>query len=178
MLFRSPALSQKFCKAFSVAFEMFGRWLRFLKAPAAAGAGSGRVPPVTADATGEHAAQLQRAADLFERGQFDEAVGVLKRLLDAQHDFADAHFLLGLIEKRRGDPEAAADCFVLATTFRPDFADAWCQLAAGEIARGDIEGARRTIARALESDPGHAEGHAMAARLCESEKQFGSAIEH
>ena len=59
-----------------------------------------------------------------------------KQLLEAQHDFADAHFLLGLIEKKRGDPEAAADCFVLATTFRPDFADAWCQLAAGEIARG------------------------------------------
>ena len=77
---------------------MFGRWLRFLKAPQAVGAGSGRAAPATAEATGERAAELQRASDLFARGQFDDAAGMLKRLLEAQHDFADAHFLLGLIE--------------------------------------------------------------------------------
>jgi len=134
--------------------------------------------PETRGAVGGQAAEFERAADLFGRGQFDAAADLLARLLEAQHDFADAHFLLGLIEKKRGDLEAAADGFVLATAFKPDFADAWCQLAAVEMARSEDAGGRRAIARALEGDPAHAEANAMAARLCETDKKFGRAIEH
>ena len=159
-------------------FELFDRLKRLLITSPVTGAGAAAASPDAVATTGASAAELQRANDLFNRGQFDAAAGLLTQLLEAKHDFADAHFLLGLIEKKRGDPEAAADCFVLATTFRPDFADAWCQLAAVEMARGDMEGGRQAIARALESEPAHVEAHLMAARLCEADKQFARAIEH
>jgi len=159
-------------------FELFDRLKRLLKTSPATSGGAAADSPDPVEAAGAQAAELQRANDLFSRGQFDTAAGLLTQVLEGQHDCADAHFLLGLIEKRRGDPEAAADCFVLATTFRPDFADAWCQLAAVEMARGDMEGGRQAIARALESAPAHVEAHLMAARLCEAEKQFARAIQH
>lgn len=75
------------------------------------------------------AAELHRqGAQLRRRAQYADAERSLLRALDLEHDFAAAHFELGLTYRDQGKLEDAADHFQLAAHFAPAFAAASFEL--------------------------------------------------
>jgi tetratricopeptide (TPR) repeat protein len=81
------------------------------------------------DATAKVAAELrQQGSALRQCKQFTDAERSLLRALEVQHDFAAAHFELGLTYRDQENFEDAADYFQLAVHFAPDMATAWFEL--------------------------------------------------
>ncbi len=101
-----------------------------------------------------------------------------RRALDLQPDLAGAHFHLGLIHRKRGELEDAADHLQMATTFKPDYTEAWYQLGALELARRNFADARRHLDTALRLEPQHVGVHTTYAGVREQQKRFAAAIGH
>ncbi|MBM3294949.1 MAG: DUF5107 domain-containing protein [Candidatus Aminicenantes bacterium] len=74
------------------------------------------------DAPANH---LELAADYASAGLWDEASGVLARLVEAKltgaSDFALVHYFLGYCLARKGDKEKAEDTVLRAATLSPDY---------------------------------------------------------
>ncbi len=114
----------------------------------------------------------------YSKGEYDAAAAAFQRAIACKHDFAEAHFYLGLTCRKRSAADDAADCLLLATTFREDFADAWYFLGLVDLERHRYADARRSFDTALRLNAGHIDAHAAYARLCEEQKQFVAALEH
>jgi tetratricopeptide (TPR) repeat protein len=121
---------------------------------------------------------LQEGIQHYRDGRLEAAVLALERAIGCQHDLAEAHYFLGLVHRKRGSHEDAADCLLLATTFRADYADAWFQLGAIELALGRPADAERSFGAALAAEPGHPGARAICAKLCEGREQFSAALAH
>lgn len=108
------------------------------------------------DAAANTAAELLRqGAQLRERAQYAAAERSLLGALELEHDFAAAHFELGLTYRDQGKLEDAADYFQLAAHFAPAFVAASFEL--GETL-AKLERADAAIAayrQALAHDGGH-----------------------
>lgn len=113
-----------------------------------------------------------------ERGEVDAAERLLRNAIETQHDFAEAHFLLGQILQRRGQLEDASDCYVLATCFRPDLQEAYLQLGRIALDEGRFRDALEPLEKALALNAGDADAHnAMGAALVGLER-IHEALDH
>src|SRR5207244_920523 len=83
--------------------------------PATAAAVRTTAPPPVADGT----PSLERARQLVEARQDNDALGELQRLLSAEATNAEAHYLRGLVLQRRNETEQAVSAFQSAVYWNP-----------------------------------------------------------
>lgn len=98
---------------------------------------------------------LEEAARLAQSGQFEAAASKLEALIEAQHDDAVAHCLLGQVYMQQGRHEDAGDCYALALCFRPDYAEAHRQAGLLAFTLGDWPKAQEALQKAVALDPGN-----------------------
>ncbi|MAF12764.1 hypothetical protein CMK11_20125 [Candidatus Poribacteria bacterium] len=109
-----------------------------------------------------------------EDGGFAEAKEALRRAIDADHAFPDAHFLLGTL--LLGDsPEEAAECMSAAVELAPENAR-WITLTASAYARQrEFAKAREWFRRSLTLDDDQADAHLGYAVACRALGDLGAA---
>src|SRR5437763_1523855 len=78
--------------------------------------------------TSEDLALYVTATKDYEDGAFESADRLVTRLIEQNHDWAEAHFLLGEIRRNERRWEDAADCYTLAICFKPELTEARVQL--------------------------------------------------
>lgn len=78
----------------------------------------------------------------FERGDDDAALGWLERLIRTRSDFADVHYMVGVLLERRDDLAGAARSLNRALRINPDYAEARLALASLYERQGDFERSR------------------------------------
>jgi len=78
----------------------------------------------------------------FERGDDETALAQLGNLLNTRQDFADVHYMLGVLLERRNEPAAAARCLTRALRINPHYAEARLALASLYEHQGDYERSR------------------------------------
>jgi tetratricopeptide (TPR) repeat protein len=80
---------------------------------------------------------------LWQQGEFDQAASELRAAIQAQPDYAEAHYTLGTVLKQQGKLQEAAASLREAIRLQPDFAGAHTTLAAILRQLGDTDGAAR-----------------------------------
>lgn len=118
------------------------------------------------------------AHDAFKASRHEVAAADLKRAIELKHDFAEAHFLLGLIYRKQQCREDAADCFVLASCFDPGLAEAHFNLGVLALEQGAADQAQRSFEKALDARPGYADAHASLGKLMLDRGDFDTAYQH
>ena len=93
----------------------------------------------------------------FESGEVDAGIAHLKELRKTCREFADVHFMLGVLFERKDDTTAAARSLREALRINPSYTEAMLALAHVYELEGDFERAREITERAhsLES---HSDG--------------------
>jgi tetratricopeptide (TPR) repeat protein len=89
-----------------------------------------------------------RGRGYFERGEVDAALEAFSVLLASQPDFADVHYMVGVLFERRGDEDAAVDSLRAAIRLNPSYAEALLALASVHERRGDFNRSRELAERA------------------------------
>lgn len=84
----------------------------------------------------------------FERGNVDEAISHFKILLRTRDDFADVHYMLGMMLERKNDNAAAASSLREALRLNPAYSEAALALAGVYEQDGDFERSREIAQRA------------------------------
>ncbi len=75
----------------------------------------------------------------FERGADDEALESLSRLTEHGKEYADVHYMIGMVRERQGDLEAAVESLRRATRINPSYVEALVALASLHERRGDFD---------------------------------------
>jgi tetratricopeptide (TPR) repeat protein len=90
----------------------------------------------------------------FERGEVDAGITHLKRLLQTRREFADVHYMLGVLFERKDDTTAAAHSLREALRINPAYSEAMLALANVYELEGDFKRSRKIAerARSLASD--------------------------
>jgi len=84
----------------------------------------------------------------FERGNAEEAIGQLSALLRTRREFADVHYMLGVLLERTNDPVSAAQSLREALRINPTYTEAMLALASVYESTGDFERSREIANRA------------------------------
>jgi tetratricopeptide (TPR) repeat protein len=98
-------------------------------------------------------AELAEATALMQKGDYDAALPVLKKMLDEQPNDVNALYLTAVCHFQKKDLEEATVGLEKVTQLAPDFAPARVQLAACYDQRGDKERALVAYDAALKLDP-------------------------
>jgi len=85
---------------------------------------------------------------LFERGDVEPAIAALNSLLETRSDFADIHYMVGVLLDRRGDLDAAGRSLRRAIRLNPAYAEALLALASVCERKGDFDLSRELAERA------------------------------
>jgi len=106
---------------------------------------------------------LNRIRDLYGKGQDDEALAEIRKLLVIEPTNAEAFLLSGRINQRRGDQEAAIAALKTAIFWDPPpkMIDAHILLGKIFLERGDLGEARKYSASAMNIDPNNQEALAL-----------------
>lgn len=89
-----------------------------------------------------------RGRALFERGDVEPALEALNTLLQSRNDFADIHYMVGVLQDRRGDTDAARRSLQRAIALNPGYAEALLALASVCEREGDFDRSRELAERA------------------------------
>jgi tetratricopeptide (TPR) repeat protein len=84
----------------------------------------------------------------FERGDTDQAIEQLSELLRTHTDFADVHYMLGILFERKNDTTAAARSLREALRINPGYTEAMLALANVYELAGDFDRSREIAERA------------------------------
>jgi protein O-GlcNAc transferase len=84
----------------------------------------------------------------FEKGEIDAALEAFSTLLRTRDEFADVHYLVGVLFDRKGDLKAAAESLRKAVRLNPRYAEALLALATVYERGGDYERSRELAERA------------------------------
>lgn len=106
-----------------------------------------RVSPMTA---GEQDAYI-RGCGLFANGDVDQALETFSSLLKSRSDFADVHYMVGVLLDRKGDEEGATASLGTAVRLNPSYSEALLALASVHERRGEYDRSRDYAARAASS---------------------------
>src|SRR5437870_7199047 len=106
---------------------------------------------------------LNRIRDLYGKGQDDEALAEIRKLLVIEPTNAEAYLLIGRINQLRGDQEAAIAALKTAIFWDPPpkMIDAHILLGKIFLERGDLGEARKYSASAMNIDPNNQEALAL-----------------
>jgi len=102
-------------------------------------------------------AQARRS---FERGDDAEALPQLEQILRRHADFADVHYMIGVLQERRDELAEAAQSLTRALRINPDYAEARLALASLYERQGDFDRSREiTQGTAGGDEPASRPGH-------------------
>ena len=85
---------------------------------------------------------------LFERGDVEPALDALNELLLTRKNFADVHYMVGVLLDLRGETEAARRSLRRAISLNPSYAEALLALASVSERDGDYDRSRELAERA------------------------------
>jgi len=89
-----------------------------------------------------------RGRQHFQRGNVEGALEAFSQLLRTRDDFADVHYMVGVMLERRGELDGAADSLRKAIRLNPSYAEALLALASIYERLGDFERSRELAERA------------------------------
>lgn len=92
-----------------------------------------------------------RAKNHFESGEIEPALNGFTDLLESHDDFADVHYMVGLLFERRGELDAATESLGKAIELNPRYAEALLALSSIHERQGDFERSRNLSERATEA---------------------------
>jgi Tfp pilus assembly protein PilF len=95
-------------------------------------------------------ARFEAGIDLLRSMHYEQAVECFAALIDQKHDWAEAHYRLGLAQHHLGRLEDAGDSFALALCFAPAMACAHHALALTERKRGKLDAALASVEQSIE----------------------------
>lgn len=98
--------------------------------------------------TSEEREMYLHGRTLFERGDVEPALEALNALLRTRSDFADIHYMIGVLLDRRGDLDAASRSLGRAIRLNPSYAEALLALASVCERGGDFDRSREFAERA------------------------------
>jgi tetratricopeptide (TPR) repeat protein len=84
----------------------------------------------------------------FERGDDEEAIEKLSEFARTRRNFADVHYMLGVLLERKNDPTSAAQSLREALRINPAYTEAMLALANVYELTGDFERSREIAVRA------------------------------
>jgi Flp pilus assembly protein TadD len=108
---------------------------------------------------------LERARQLVQARQDNEALGELQRVLSAEATNAEAHYLRGLVLQRRNEIEQAVSAFQSAVYWNPRHVAAHIALGKIFLARNDRALALTHARQALQIEPQNREAVALKQQL-------------
>ncbi len=120
----------------------------------------------------------QALADRGDAGDLDEAIRHFSAAVGIIHDYADAHFGLGIALEKRGRLDEAINEYQVAVEIKPDFVRAQNNLGVALAKRGRFDEAIAHYRRALESDSANAEVHSDLAAALIKNGQTAEAMRH
>lgn len=131
----------------------------------------------------EATALLRQAVERRAAGALAEAEDLARRAIDARHDYAQAHLVLGELCHGRGALEDAVDAYLLAACFAPDLAEPHLLSGLAFLDSGQFGEAHDALSKALEKEPQNARAHNAAGaallhleRIDEARAHFEQAI--
>ena len=83
-----------------------------------------------------------RAKAHFERGEVDPALESFSKLLESRRNFADVHYMVGILLEQKGELDSASKSLQKALELNPRYAEALLALSSIHERRGDYERAR------------------------------------
>jgi tetratricopeptide (TPR) repeat protein len=89
-----------------------------------------------------------RGRQHFERGEIDPALEAFSSLLRTRENFADIHYMVGILFDQKGDLDAAAESLRRAIRLNPQYAEALLALATVYERSGDFDRSRELAERA------------------------------
>jgi len=92
----------------------------------------------------------------FERGDDEAALTHLSALLRTRQQYADVHYMVGVLHERRRDEAAAAQSLQRALRINPNYTEARLALASLYEGQGDFERSRELTERARTSSAARA----------------------
>ncbi len=98
---------------------------------------------------------LRQGFEAFDRGDIKQAEAYCKRVLQANPNLPQAHFLIGLIATSMDEKRIAANVFLQVTKLDPKHAGAWAHLAKIFSELGFTVRADESIAKAADLQPEH-----------------------
>jgi tetratricopeptide (TPR) repeat protein len=104
---------------------------------------------------------LNKIRDLYQKGQDDEALAEIRKLLIIEPTNAGAFLLKGRINQRHGDQEAAIAALKTTIFWDSRIIDAHILLGRIFLERGDLGEARKYAASAMNIDPNNQEAMAL-----------------
>ena len=124
------------------------------------------------------AAELHRqAVALRQSAQYAQAERNLLDAIELEHDFAAAHFELGLTYRDMGQLEDAADYLQLAVHFAPELAAGWFELGAVLARLERVDAALAAYREALAREPRHGDAWLSLGHLLKASDDLNAAIE-
>jgi len=111
----------------------------------------------TARMTASERDAYTRGRSCFESGDDDHAFEALSSVLEARQNFADVHYMLGVLLERKGELEQALSRLRQAVRLNPAYAEALLALATIYERTGNFEASREISERAAKlprSEPG------------------------
>ena len=120
---------------------------------------------------------LKDAVALRQHARYAEAERSLLRAINLEHDFAAAHFELGLTYRDMGQLEDAADYLQLAVHFVPDLVAAWFELGTVLAQLRRVDAAQAAYREVLARDARHAAAWLNLGNLRKAGDDLDGAIE-
>jgi tetratricopeptide (TPR) repeat protein len=92
-------------------------------------------------------------------GNTPEMIELLRKALELEPNYPDAHFTLAYALHTQGNLDEAIDCYQKVLTLKPDYVEAYYNLGHGLYDRGDLEGAMEACRKTIALKPDHAEAY-------------------
>lgn len=123
----------------------------------------------------EDAIALTNLAKLLPHADASQAEGMLNLAIALRPNFAPAHRELGIIRRRQGNLEDAANCFVRAAGLDPDYASPRIDLATLALEQGRLDDAEFQLGHIIERWPRNAAAHNTLGLVHAARQQFPAA---
>jgi Flp pilus assembly protein TadD len=117
-------------------------------------------------------ADYQTAVSFVQRGQFDQAFPILRRILERSPNDLKARNLMGIALSAAGRREEANEEFKKVLALEPNFVPALKNLAVNELALGQARDARVHFEEALKSAPRDATCHWGLAEIAFADRDY------
>ena len=111
-----------------------------------------------------------QAVDALEHDDLTRAEKFLNDAIALRPTDAETLYYMGALQLKREKPKDAADFLLRAVTADPTFVDAWLNLAKARYELNDSKGTLDAVQSLLKLDPGHPNGHMLAARVAIAQK--------
>ncbi len=102
---------------------------------------------------------FQEGKKLHEQGHYPEAIGYFEKAVQAQKDFADAYFAMGVAHYKMGQPEKAIHAFREVLRINPASSETHNNLAVLYAELGETNNAIHELQETVRLDPDYSQGH-------------------